>query len=413
MATVPQGLLVSGTRQQVPLKRASVLARVSGFLVGLHSTLVYRNDGVGPLEVVFRFPVDESYAVVGLEAVVDGRRITASLREKEEARRVYDDAMAGGFTAALGEEQAGDIFSISLGNLPPSGEAELRLKLVGELPVDAGEEAIRFSLPSVLKPRYTPAGSSDPLAKIDVGGADDTVARALAPFHFSLEVAGGQGVSRVSSSTHVIETETANEGTIRVTLPDDAPLCKDLVLLIHQTDPHQPKAIAEPATCNPSTNAFMGSHAVMLSFYPKLQTGRAACEFIFLVDRSGSMSGEYIASTRETLALFLKSIPEGCHFNIVGFGSTFQYLFPTSVAYDQSRLDTAMEHVESLQADLGGTELLSPLRHVLGLPLLPGLPRQVFVLTDGSVSNTAACVQEAQRNANNARYADIIVRWLL
>ena len=105
-------------------------------------------------------------AVVGLEAVIDGRRIRAQLKEKEEAKATYDDAIASGMTAALGEETAGDIFSLSLGNLSPGKEAELHLKLVGELPVDSETGAVQFSLPTVLKPRYTPLGSKDPLAPV-------------------------------------------------------------------------------------------------------------------------------------------------------------------------------------------------------------------------------------------------------
>ena len=63
----------------------------------------------------------------------------------------------------------------------------------------------------------------------------------------------------------------------------------------------------------------------------------------------------------------------------------------------------AIRHAEGMQADLGGTELLSPLQYVFKQPLLPGLPRQVFVLTDGSVSNTHACIQEVKSNVKHAR----------
>jgi len=118
---------------------------------------------------VFRFPIEESFAIVALEAIIAGRRIKADLREKEEARQAYDDALASGFTAALGEEKSGDIFSISLGNLPSKSEAELHLKLVGELPVDA--EGVRFALPRCAQTTDTPTGSTDPLAK--VGGGTD------------------------------------------------------------------------------------------------------------------------------------------------------------------------------------------------------------------------------------------------
>ena len=42
-------------------------ATVSGYLVGLDSTLKYHNEGDNPVEVLFRFPLEESFAVVGLE----------------------------------------------------------------------------------------------------------------------------------------------------------------------------------------------------------------------------------------------------------------------------------------------------------------------------------------------------------
>ena len=40
-----------------------------------------------------------------------------------------------------------------------------------------------------------------------------------------------------------------------------------------------------------------------------------------------------------------------------------------------------------MQADLGGTDLLAPLKEVLAKPALPDYPRHVFVLTDGNVNN--------------------------
>ena len=59
-----------------------------------------------------------------------------------------------------------------------------------------------------------------------------------------------------------------------------------------------------------------------------------------------------------------------------------------------------------VKADLaiGGIELLPPLEFIFGLPFLEGLPFQVIVLTDGSVSNREACIQKVKRNVESARY---------
>ena len=48
--------------------------------------------------------------------------------------------------------------------------------------------------------------------------------------------------------------------------------------------------------------------------------------YIFLVDRSGSMSGSKMEMTKEALKLFIQSLPSGCLFEIVSFGSNFIYL---------------------------------------------------------------------------------------
>lgn len=40
------------------------------------------------------------------------------------------------------------------------------------------------------------------------------------------------------------------------------------------------------------------------------------------------MSGDRIQKAAQALLLFLKSIPVGCRFQVIGFGSTFATLFP-------------------------------------------------------------------------------------
>ena len=322
----------------------------------------------------------------------------AVIREKEEARQMYNDAIASGYSAALAEEKTGDIFSISLGNLPPHKDAELHLKLAGELPLDA-EGGVRFSLPAVLKPRYTPLGSTDPLAKIEAASHQGS---APAVFSFHLEVAS-RGVSDVTSPTHPLSKETKG-GVIKASINEGHPLDKDLVVVVQYKSPYEPRAIVENGEKGVNKESMMSGPVVMLNFFPEFKSTKAACEFIFLVDRSGSMGGEFIKSAGETLILFLKSIPPGCSFNIIGFGSNYESLFPSSVPYNQENLDKAIHHAEHVDADLGGTELLPPLQFIFGQPLLEGLPRQVFVLTDGSVSNTEACILEVKRNVGSARY---------
>ena len=396
------GLLPKGKKMPLPLKDVSVEAEILGYVLSLRSSLKYANDSPLPVEVVFRFPLEQSHAVVGLTAVIDGRKIKAQVKEKEEARADYDDALASGQSAALAEEKSEDVFSISLGNLPPGKEAEIHLQLVGELGIDA-EGSARFSLPSTLKPRYSPAGSSDPLARVE-GGAEGQVEQATTSgvHKFQLTVLNAESVAGVTSPTHTIVTQKEAGNKINVTVVGPGPLTGDLVVLVEHKEPHLPKAIIESGSTE--KEGMMKAPAIMVNFFPKFANIKAACEFIFLVDRSGSMNMGHINSARETLILFLKSLPEGCNFNIIGFGSSYEKLFPAvSVPYTQETLDKATQHAQGMQADLGGTELLRPLEDIFSEKTTSGLPRQVFVLTDGAVSNTSACVKKVRENAATAR----------
>ena len=80
-------------------------------------------------------------------------------------------------------------------------------------------------------------------------------------------------------------------------------------------------------------------HATGVAVYPALfyflcHSGAKLkkAEFVFIVDRSGSMGGDRIDAAKEALLLLLKSLPVGCSFNVVSFGSSHQLLFPEGVS---------------------------------------------------------------------------------
>jgi hypothetical protein len=95
---------------------------------------------------------------------------------------------------------------------------------------------------------------------------------------------------------------------------------------------------------------------------------------------------------RDAMLLYVRSLPMGAHFNIIRFGSDYEILFNditlmTSV-YGERTAKQAENLARTMEADLGGTELLAPLQYLKDHPPASGRSRQVFILTDGEIRNT-------------------------
>ena len=126
-------------------------------------------------------------------------------------------------------------------------------------------------------------------------------------------------------------------------------------------------------------------------------------EFVFVVDCSGSMSGSNIQAATDTLITCIKSLPTGSYFNVIAFGSTFKHLFYTSVEYTKRTVEKAIQFANQMQASLGGTELLDPLRWIFKQSRIGSLARQIFLITDGGVNNTQSVLHTVRKNRHQAR----------
>ncbi|KAG7483968.1 hypothetical protein MATL_G00043990 [Megalops atlanticus] len=402
--------------EPVPLKSVSVDVEVQGHVASVSSTLQYENQQSGPVEAIFTFPMDSSASVYRFLARIGGTEIEAQLRERQEAQEQYDDALSSGQQAFLLEESAesSDIFQLRVGSLPPGESASVSLAYVTELAVQA-DDALRFCLPIVLNPRYTPAGSQSVTSEVP-GVSGDAVPYTLS---LSVHIYSPSPIQSVQSNCVLTPLDflSPDHTEAKISLSPDHKFDRDVEILLYYSQPHHPTAILEVGQSTASPGSLMGDTVAMLSLYPEfpaaLQSSLASCgEFIFLVDRSGSMSccmnqsrtsQSRIESARDTLLLLLKSLPMGCYFNIYGFGSRYDSFFPASVEYTQTTMESALQKVKSMEADLGGTEILQPLQEIYSKPCLPSHLRQLFVFTDGEVGNTKSVIDLVKRHALSHR----------
>ena len=125
---------------------------------------------------------------------------------------------------------------------------------------------------------------------------------------------------------------------------------------------------------------------------------------IFLIDQSGSISGQSIKIASKGLKLFLQSLPDKSYYQIIGFGSQYRAYDITPKEYTQENIKKSLEIIEHLDANLGGTDIYTPLKYVFDSYKIHDtikLPRNIFLLTDGEIcdkSNTLDLIDKIAQN---------------
>lgn len=77
-------------------------------------------------------------------------------------------------------------------------------------------------------------------------------------------------------------------------------------------------------------------------------------------------------------------------------------------AYDpflQESLAIACDSIQRMRADMGGTNILSPLKWIIRQPVHRGHPRLLFLITDGAVNNTGKVLELVRNHAFSTRLA--------
>uniref|UniRef100_A0A672QSZ6 VIT domain-containing protein n=1 Tax=Sinocyclocheilus grahami TaxID=75366 RepID=A0A672QSZ6_SINGR len=320
-----------------PLKSISVQLQVQDHVASVSSSLQYINEEDRPLEAVFVFPLPADAAVCHFSARIGEQEIVAEVQDKQSARDQYDDAVSSGQQAFLLEEsdQSSDVFRLSVGCLSPGQNASITIVYIIELSVQA-DNALRFCLPAVLNPRYTPAASA--------AGVPEVSSASVVPYTLSLsvEVRSSDRISRLESSCPLdpLEFLDAQHTHATVNLSAGHRFDKDVELLLYYENTHQPSAVVEAGAAAAQSGSLMGDPALMISLYPEfpadvMSSLASQGEFIFVVDRSGSM---------------------GC-------------------AMHHGK--DAQKRIESARVRyMGGTEILRPLKHIYSQPCYTDHPRQ-------------------------------------
>src|SRR3954449_10482123 len=370
-----------GTYAIVPAVKSEVRITVTGPIVRTTVTQTFHNTTGRCVEGLYVYPLPELSAVDTLKMTIGSRVIVGEIREREQARKEYEQAKSEGRKAALVEQQRPNAFTTSVSSVMPDEDAVIEIAYQEMARYENGEYRLRF--PMVVAPRYTPdrtfAASVAAKLPFTPRSSSNNNGGTIA---LSVDLQPGYSVRNIVSAQQV-KSETLGNRHYRVTA-DSSTLESG-----HDFElSWQPDLGTNPDATVLTEKLGEDTYALIMVTPPTRSAVRLPRETIFIIDSSGSMEGASMEQAKAALLLALADLKSGDKFNIIDFDSTARPLFNDSKFADSQSVAAAKEFVDTIKAD-GGTEMLAALQ--LAMPEHPstasGTVRQVIFMTDGQVSN--------------------------
>ncbi|EJD54373.1 hypothetical protein AURDEDRAFT_179544 [Auricularia subglabra TFB-10046 SS5] len=382
-----------GAASDYPLVKVACHYTVVDVHVHARLTQTYVSKTRSAQDVMYVFPLPSDAAVCAFSAVIDDTRtIHGVVKQKDEAKRMYERAVLRGRTAGLLEQHSADVFEVYLGNLKPGQKIAVNISYVSIIAHDGKLDSLRLRVPLSIAPNYgTPPAS--------LGQRFSKFLGTSKPLELTMAFDMPSNISSITSQTHPIDVSlgrlssksqrkaTLDPTKAHVTLHTGGMLNADVVVVLECAELDRPRCVLERG----STSA-----AIALTLVPHFgQPLLPAQEYIFLIDRSGSMDGGRIAAVRAALQIMLRSLPtRGTTFNLLSFGNRCDTLWPASAEYSADSVREAAAHVDAMGADYGGTAIRAALR--TAFEARGNGPSMVLLLTDGEAWDVAGVVQETE-----------------
>ncbi|MDQ0326690.1 Ca-activated chloride channel family protein [Rhodopseudomonas julia] len=360
----------------------------------------FANPNAEDMEAIYSFPVPERAAVSEFTYWIDGKPVTAEVMEKEEARNIYEGEKAAGRETALAEQDAYKTFDMTVWPVRAGSDVKIRLAYIQPAKLDTGIGRFVYPLEE--------GGVDD--NKLAFWTANETV---TGSFSFDLHLRTDYTVEALRLPAHPgaaiskdldgswrvhIDNATAAPNAGSEAVEDAAPadedkpastpaqakqnfkLDTDIVVYWRQAE-NEPARV-DMLAYKPESD---GRGTFMLTLTPgmDLKPITEGRDFIFVLDRSGSMGGK-MSSLTEGVSRALGQLNPDDRFRIVYFNDSAKELTRGFMNASQESISKALEWVRSVDAS-GGTNLYDGLK--LGLDAADADRTSALVLVTDGVAN--------------------------
>jgi len=389
-----------GAKALCPLKHTDVVADISGYVAHVHVVQTFTNPSTSKVEAVYVFPLPDEAAVDCMTMTIGDRKISAEIKERQDAQRIYQQAKAGGHVAALLDQERPNIFTQSVANIEPGATVTIDISFVETLKLEDG--TFEWVFPMVVGPRYN-GGSTVKGGQVpDVAHITPPITpkgtRAGHDISVTVHLDAGMPIADIKSLLHDVDITNDGPGRSTIALKDQATIPNKDFILRYRTATDQ---IGDSFVTHTDTR---GTYFTLTLQPPrKVQPDQIVPkEIVFVIDQTGSQSGAPIEKAKETIKYAIKHLNPGDTFQLLGFNTSVYPCFPGPVPATQENITKALDYLKPIEGE-GGTDILQAVDYVLKIPSDPQRLRIVCYMTDGYVGNDQAIIDYIKLHRGSAR----------
>ena len=380
-----------------------IKSEVNEFYAITEVTQYYTNNNKAPIELNIIYPLKKEINFRKFTINVNGKKSISKIFSKEKAEEKYTDVIAGGNIGILSKylEEEPNTYSLSIGNVAPDTTIELTSEFIQY--INSDDMSFCFSLMTNY-PSFSDSKSREYNKNINGKICLKTHSKItrLVNKNFTIDKYFKKEFNPEYTECNIdfkILSESKEYNSVLSLLYRTEKM--DEPYLLSQYNPkrdetsyifgkiYEPKQIPIPEKpdMDIDTNYY-------LKYQQKEEKANTPSLFIFLIDQSGSMAGSAMRIVSEAILFFLQSLTKGSYYQLIGFGSNFKKINDKPVEYNKENVKNTMEIVKNLKADLGGTDISSPLKEIFNSKDYDdiNLARNLFILTDGEVNNREECL---------------------
>jgi hypothetical protein len=383
--------LVTATNTEVPLKDVKLETKVCENISQCTMMQRYFNDDKNPIEAFYTFPTPSHASVYDFTAQIGDKVIKTQLKDKEAARKEYNEAMSKGNSAYLMERVEGDVFNVCLGNVPPQTEVTITIRYAVELKNEIDCSQVRISIPLTIMPRFT--SKKNPTdERMQHGKLVNPTKVNEKPYNMTVTgtITQNSGIVSLDAKTTKMKMSNMQGNKVDFEINDLENLDEDIIITVTRNKPNS-VAFTQEATTLPLTNNKY-KHATMINVIPNFthlpEVNPADASYAIILDRSGSMEGADLENCKKAAELFVSMLPMGSIFDVYHFGSDFEK-FKLESGVTMGTIEAkqkAIEWIQNIKCD-GGTEIYDCLVDAYASIKSSGKNGVLVFLSDGGIEN--------------------------